>query len=139
MPMRLRLSGEVIKGDLVKRVEELSGQSLAACYQCGKCSAGCPVVEEMDIVPSEVIRLLQLGQMEQVLESKTIWICASCLQCASRCPKGVEFSSICDALRAIVLRRRLSTPRVDADEISGPMIAEAPQMGVVGALRKLNG
>lgn len=137
--MRLKLKGELIRSDLVKRVEDLSGQNLAACYQCGKCSAGCPVVEEMDIVPSEVIRLLQLGQVEQVLESKTIWICASCLQCASRCPKGVEFSSICDALRAIVLRARLSIPKVDADEVSGPMIAEAPQLGVVGALRKLNG
>jgi heterodisulfide reductase subunit C len=93
----------------------------------------------MDIIPSEVIRLLQLGQVEPVLESKTIWICASCLQCASRCPRGVEFSSICDALRAIVLRRRLSTPKVDADEVTPVMVSDAPQMGVVGALRKLNG
>jgi heterodisulfide reductase subunit C len=96
-------------------------------------------VEEMDIVPSEVIRYLQLGQPDIVLNSKTIWICASCLQCASRCPKGVEFSSICDALRAIVLRKRVSTPKVDADELSRLMVSDAPQMGVVGALRKLNG
>ncbi len=137
--MRLKLSAEVIKGDLVERVEELSGQSLSACYQCGRCTAGCPVVEEMDIVPSEVIRLLQLGQVESALESETIWICASCLQCASRCPRGVEFSSICDALRAIVLRKRLSGTVVDADEMTRTMLSDAPQMGVVGALRKLNG
>jgi len=137
--MRLKLSGEAIRDDLVERVEELSGQNLSACYQCGKCSAGCPVVEEMDVVPSEVIRLLQLGQVESALETKTIWICASCLQCASRCPKGVEFSSICDALRAILLRRRLSSPRVDADELAPVMVSDAPQMGVVGALKKLNG
>ncbi len=137
--MRLKLSAEVIKGDLVERVAELSGQNLSACYQCGRCSAGCPVVEEMDIVPSEVIRLLQLGQVEPVLDSETIWICASCLQCASRCPRGVEFSSICDALRAIVLRKRLSGSVVDADEVTRTMVSDAPQMGVVGALRKLNG
>lgn len=137
--MRLRLSGELIKSDLLARVEDLSGQKLASCYQCGKCSAGCPVVEEMDIVPSEIIRLLQLGQLEGVLESKTIWLCASCLQCASRCPRGVEFSSICDALRAIVLWKRVTTPRVDAYDVSPTMVSEAPQMGVVGALRKLNG
>lgn len=137
--MRLKLSAEVIKGDLVERVAELSGQNLSACYQCGRCSAGCPVVEEMDIMPSEVIRLLQLGQVEPALDSETIWICASCLQCASRCPRGVEFSSICDALRAIVLRKRLSGSVVDADEVTRTMVSDAPQMGVVGALRKLNG
>ncbi len=137
--MRLRITSEHIKGDIIKRVEDLSGQSLLECYQCGKCSAGCPVVNEMDVIPSEVIRLLQLGQADEALDSKTIWICASCLQCASKCPKGVEFSSICDALRQIVLRKRLSTPRMDADEVSAIMVSDAPQMGVVGALRKLNG
>lgn len=137
--MRLRLSGEQINGEVIARVETLSGQDLGACYQCGKCSAGCPVVEQMDIAPSEAIRYLQLGKPDIVLDSKTIWVCASCFQCASRCPKGVEFSSICDALRAIVLRKRVSDPKVDADELTRVMVSDAPQMGVVGALRKLNG
>ncbi|MBN2565872.1 MAG: 4Fe-4S dicluster domain-containing protein [Candidatus Eisenbacteria bacterium] len=137
--MRLKLTAEMLENQLLERVETLSGQRLSSCYQCGRCSAGCPVVDEMDIVPSEVIRLLQLGQIDDVLGSKTIWVCASCLQCSSRCPKGVEFSNICDALRAIVLRARLSRPRVDADEVTPIMVSDAPQMGVVGALRKLNG
>ncbi len=137
--MRLRLTADMVKDEAIDRVETLSGQSILACYQCGRCSAGFPVVEEMDIIPSEVIRLLQLGQMDEVLSSKTIWTCASCLQCASRCPKGVEFSNICDALRAIVLRTRLATPKVDADGLTQVMMSDAPQMGVVGALRKLNG
>lgn len=137
--MRLRLTGEHIKDDLLRRIEDLSGQQLQSCYQCGRCSAGCPVVDEMDIMPNEVIRFLQIGQLETVLASKTVWICASCLQCASRCPKGVEFSSICDALRQTVLRRRISTPTVDADEVAAVLVSDAPQMGVVGALRKLNG
>jgi heterodisulfide reductase subunit C len=137
--MRLRLKGEHIKDELLVRIEDLSGQRLQSCYQCGRCSAGCPVVNEMDIMPNEVIRYLQMGQLETVLASKTIWICASCLQCASRCPKGVEFSSICDALRQTVLRRRISTPAVDADEVAAVLVSDAPQMGVVGALRKLNG
>ncbi len=137
--MRLRLTTDMIRDEVLERVKTISGQKLLACYQCGRCSAGCPVVEEMDIAPSEVIRLLQLGQVDEVLSSKTIWTCASCLQCASRCPKGVEFSSICDALRAIVLRTRLATPKVDADGLTRVMMSDAPQMGVVGALRKLDG
>jgi heterodisulfide reductase subunit C len=137
--MRLRLTADMVRDEAIDRVETLSGQNILACYQCGRCSAGCPVVEEMDVIPSEVIRLLQLGQMDEVLSSKTIWTCASCLQCASRCPKGVEFSNICDALRAIVLRTRLATPKVDADGLTRVMMSDAPQMGVVGALRKLNG
>jgi len=137
--MRLRLKAAEIKDDLIERIEDLSGQQLQSCYQCGRCSAGCPVINEMDIMPNEVIRYLQMGQLETVLASKTIWICASCLQCASRCPKGVEFSSICDALRQTVLRRRISTPAVDADEVAAVLVSDAPQMGVVGALRKLNG
>ena len=137
--MRLRLTADMVRDEAIDRVETLSGQNILACYQCGRCSAGCPVVEEMDVIPSEVIRLLQLGQIDEVLSSKTIWTCASCLQCASRCPKGVEFSNICDALRAIVLRARLATPKVDADGLTRVMMSDAPQMGVVGALRKLNG
>ena len=137
--MRLRIAAEQIKDDLIDRIETISGQEILKCYQCGRCSAGCLVVDEMDVMPNEVIRLLQLGQLETVLASKTIWICASCLQCASRCPKGVEFSSICDALRQTVLRRRISTPTVDADEVAAVLVSDAPQMGVVGALRKLNG
>ncbi len=137
--MRLTIKTEELRDELIRRVEDLSRQSLLQCYQCGKCSAGCPVVDEMDVIPSEIIRLLQIGRLEEVLNSKTIWVCASCLQCASRCPKGVEFSNICDALRQMVLRKRLSNPRMDADEVSAIMISDAPQMGVVGALRKLNG
>jgi len=137
--MRLRLTTEMIGDEVLERVTTISGQNLLACYQCGRCSAGCPVVDEMDIVPSEIIRLLQLGQVDEVLSSKTIWTCASCLQCASRCPKGVEFSNICDALRAVVLRTRLATPKLDADGLTRMMVSDAPQMGVVGALRKLNG
>ena len=65
--MRVRLSAETLRSALVRRVEEISGQDLLACYQCGECSAGCPVAFAMDMLPSQVIRLVQLGQVEEAL------------------------------------------------------------------------
>ena len=82
--MRRRLSKEKLNSEFVYKVGEISGQNLLAFYQCGKCSAGCPIVSEMDILPSQVIRLAQMGSDEEVLNSKTIWLCASCMTCMAR-------------------------------------------------------
>ena len=92
--------------NLCARVEELSGENVFACYQCGMCSAGCPLTEEMDRLPSQVIRDLQLDDPE-LLESNAMWVCASCLACEVRCPKGVDLAKLMEALRQIVLRRAL--------------------------------
>lgn len=76
---------------------------LFVCYQCGKCSNGCPVTFAMDYLPHQVIRMLQLGLMEEVLQSKTIWVCASCETCYTRCPNEVEISKLMDDLKQRVL------------------------------------
>ena len=75
--MRIELNLKKLRSDFVKKIEELSGQNLMSCYQCGKCSAGCPMVSAMDILPNQAIRLVQLGLQEDVLKSETIWLCAS--------------------------------------------------------------
>jgi heterodisulfide reductase subunit C len=92
--MRIELNLKKLRSDFVKKIEELSGQSLMSCYQCGKCSAGCPMVSAMDILPNQAIRLAQLGLQKDVLESKAIWLCASCVTCGARCPRGVDLSRI---------------------------------------------
>lgn len=71
----------------------------AKCYQCGKCTAGCPVSTRMDLVPSELIRLVQLGRVEAALRSQAIWECVSCQTCSARCPKEVDCAGVMDALR----------------------------------------
>ena len=81
------------KGDLVKEVEELCGENLFGCYQCGTCSSGCPFVDDMDLTPDEVIRYVILDRKE-VLNSKTIWLCASCYTCAERCPRDINITKI---------------------------------------------
>jgi heterodisulfide reductase subunit C len=132
--MRIRLSAEVLKNDLVRRIEEISGQDLLACYQCGACSAGCPVAFAMDVQPSQVIRLVQLGQVEEALESETIWFCAACQTCYARCPKGVDLSRIMEALREIALQR--GGDYLDIRAIRPEELAEFPQQAFIGGLRK---
>lgn len=77
-----------------------SGQSVELCYHCKKCTAGCPMSDEMDLRPNQVMRALQLGQVDRVLNSKTIWVCASCATCSTRCPYGIDIVAVMDALRA---------------------------------------
>jgi len=105
--MRYLISQEVLRADFVRRVEEESGQELARCYQCGKCSSGCPLAAEMDLLPNQVIRLVQLGQVEEVLRSSAIWLCASCETCSVRCPKGIDVRGVMDALRRIAYKEGL--------------------------------
>jgi len=132
--MRVRLSADVLHSDLVRRVEEISGQDLLACYQCGECSAGCPVAFAMDMLPSQVIRLVQLGQVEEALESETIWFCAACQTCYARCPKGVDLSRIMEALREIALQR--GGDYLDIGAIPPEELAEFPQQAFIGGFRK---
>ncbi len=74
---------------------------LFACYQCGKCSNGCPVTFAMDVLPHQLIRMLQLGLTEEVLQSKTIWVCASCETCTTRCPNNIDIAHVMDTLRQL--------------------------------------
>jgi len=120
--------------NLMKRVSELSAQNLYACYQCGKCSGGCPSVWQMDILPNEVIRLLQIGQSNDALNSETIWICASCFTCSVRCPRGIDLARIMEALRQIQLRKNID--RVEIKRISSEQMAKLPQIALVGNFRK---
>ncbi len=131
--MRCKLSAEKLHSDFVRRVTEISGQALLACNQCGKCSAGCPVSFAMDLLPSQVIRLAQLG-LEEALEADTIWYCASCQTCLSRCPRGVDLPRVMEALRQIVLRDR--GDRLSAADLPDDLLSEAPQLAVIGILRK---
>ena len=121
------------KGDLVKEVEELCGENLFGCYQCGTCSAGCPFIDDMDLSPDEVIRYVILDKQE-VLNSKTIWLCASCFTCAERCPRDINITKIMEALRQIILRKKID--RTNLAEISKDEKEAIPQIAFVSLFRK---
>lgn len=83
------------------------------CYQCGKCTAGCVMAEEMDIPSSYILRLLQTGSEDdyrKVLSSEAVWICVNCENCIGRCPKEVDIPRLMDFLRSEAIERHLESP-----------------------------
>jgi heterodisulfide reductase subunit C len=93
-------------------VEDLAHTDVSQCYQCGKCSAGCPMAEKMDLLPNRLIRLVQRGEIEQAARSKAVWACVSCLTCTTRCPKSVDCAAVMDALRQIAVEKNLVAPEM---------------------------
>ncbi|MGD0835908.1 MAG: 4Fe-4S dicluster domain-containing protein [Polyangia bacterium] len=96
--MTVTLSGPEIAGDFAAAVEQESHANLMACLQCKKCTSGCPVAALADLKPHEMVRKVQFGQRD-VLSSKMLWQCTSCLTCATRCPQKVSVAALNDGLR----------------------------------------
>ncbi len=91
---------------LVREVERRSGTPASACFQCHKCSSGCPVAPDMDLMSSQIMRLVHLGAKDEILESEAIWACASCEACSTRCPMGIDVAAVMDALRMMAVERK---------------------------------
>jgi heterodisulfide reductase subunit C2 len=104
-----------ISQTLADRVLERTGVDVARCYQCGKCSAGCPLAAEMDFPPSQIMHLQQLREFpefaELALRSHTIWLCLTCEICFCRCPMELDIPKVMDALRQESLARKMVNPK----------------------------
>jgi len=94
---------------LAERLAELT--TVSACYQCKKCSGGCPLTFAMDLYPDQVIRLALLGQEAQVLGCRTIWVCSACETCTTRCPNQIDIAGVMDWLKEEALRRGQASPQ----------------------------
>jgi heterodisulfide reductase subunit C len=136
MNTTMRLSSSV-GSSFVAKIEKISGQKLLACYQCGKCSAGCPMAAHMDILPNQIIRMAQLGMQKQLLASRTIWTCVSCLTCNSRCPKNIRIAEVIESLRETALRSGQRNDQLNIGEISPEARGALPPIAMISAMRKL--
>ncbi len=106
----LHTESNTLAYDIEKNVEVTAQK----CYQCGKCTAGCPVADEMDLPPSMVLRLLQTedpANGEKVLRSHSIWLCVTCEMCLSRCPMEIDIPSMMDFLRQRSIQEKKVNPK----------------------------
>jgi heterodisulfide reductase subunit C len=122
--------------EFLATISEMSGQPITRCDQCGLCSGSCPMIAEMDVTPSEMMRMVQLGQRE-VLETKAMWFCASCFTCTVRCPRGLDLSRVAESLRQMTLRRAVD--HIKVSEIPRCELVGLPQIALVAGMRKFTG
>ena len=106
MTIRKKRNGRALQD----AVEELSGVDLSVCYQCKKCSSGCPVATLAVTRPSEIVRQLHLGAGDELLSRDLVWMCASCETCSARCPMGIDVAAVMDALRRLAIERGAPKP-----------------------------
>ncbi len=139
-----KLSTDTTPQTLAQTIEQELEQNVFLCYQCVKCSSGCPLVEHMDLMPNQVMRSVQLGD-DRVLESKTIWLCAACQTCTTRCPQGLDIAGIMDALRIEAKRRGLPPVIPEIDKFSRlfllniGLLGRLYEVGLMGGMNLVTG
>ncbi|MCX6013357.1 MAG: 4Fe-4S dicluster domain-containing protein [Chloroflexi bacterium] len=106
----VRITNQSSGEKLINLVEKMSNVDLKVCYQCKKCSSGCPVSKLTKATPSEIVRRLHLGAGKELLESDLVWMCLSCETCFARCPMKINIAAVIDALRALAVQYNAPKP-----------------------------
>jgi heterodisulfide reductase subunit B len=99
-----------LDNQLAERVRAETGENVYLCYQCVKCTSGCPVAEFFDWQPNQIMRAIQLGQADIALDAETPWLCASCQTCTTRCPQGLNITAIMEFLTREALEKGYKPP-----------------------------
>lgn len=119
----------------VEQIREISGANPYKCMKCGKCSASCMAYEQMDIKPHQFASYIINGEIEALVNSKSLWKCLSCFACIERCPRDVQPGRLIDAARQLVVRQR-GQDYLKAEEIPENLDPELPQQLLVSAYRR---
>jgi heterodisulfide reductase subunit C len=112
--MAIKIKKQKNGNSIIDRVQEMSGVDLSLCFQCKKCTSGCPMSAHSKYPPAEITRRLQLGAGHEILDSDLIWMCASCETCSTRCPMGIDTASVMDALRVLAVANGSKAPEGNA-------------------------
>lgn len=116
---------------LLEEVTRRSGTEVSACFQCHKCTTGCPIGPDMDLLPSQIMRLVHLGAEKEALGSQAIWLCASCEACTTRCPMGIDIAGVMDALRIMAIDRQTVLPDAQGKQFNRSFLGSVRRHGRV--------
>lgn len=122
---------------LTEQILRMSGVDPRKCMKCGKCSATCPAYDEMEYHPHQFVSMVQKGQIEKLMASKSIYMCLSCFACLERCPRNVEPAKLIEAVRLAVIRQQGKSHKT-ANDVPALWDPELPQQAIVTAIRKYN-
>lgn len=114
---------------LANRVQEALGQNVYLCYQCNRCSSGCPLGEFFDLQPNQILRALQLGQEEIVFNAQTPWLCAACQTCSTRCPQELDIAGIMEFLAREALEHGYRPPLPEINVFNQAFLREVRLWG----------
>ena len=121
--------------DMVQEIQRITGINPRKCMRCGKCSAACPAYGEMEYHPHQFVAMIERGALEELMASRAIWNCLSCMACLERCPRSVEPARLVEAARLLVIRQA-GKNHLLPDQIPATLDSEIPQQALVSALRK---
>lgn len=120
---------------LSEQILRMSGVNPKKCMKCGKCSATCPAYDEMEYHPHQFVYMVEKGDIEPLMQSKSLYKCLSCFACVERCPRGVEPAKLVEAVRLQVIRQQ-GMNHLTPDDIPALLDDDLPQQAIVTALRK---
>ncbi len=124
-------SNKNLRDDIIRS----SGVNVLKCMRCGKCSGTCPAYDEMEYHPHQFVYMVETGDIEPLMNSKSIYKCLTCFACVDRCPRGVEPAKVVEAVRLAVIRQK-GANHLKPEDIPALLDEEMPQQAIVSAMRK---
>ena len=121
--------------NLKEQILRISGVNPSKCMRCGKCSGTCPSYDEMEYHPHQFVYMVESGDIEPLMESKSLYKCLTCFACVDRCPRNVEPAKLVEAVRLAVIRQQ-GQNRLKPDDIPAQVDEDTPQQLLMSALRK---
>ena len=121
--------------NLKEQILRISGVNPSKCMRCGKCSGTCPSYDEMEYHPHQFVYMVETGDIEPLMESKSLYKCLTCFACVDRCPRNVEPAKLVEAVRLMVVRQQ-GQNHLKPDDIPAQVDEDTPQQLLMSALRK---